>query len=287
MLDGRLSALEDLVVPVTDRGFLLGDAVFETMRTYGGRLFALEDHMDRLMDGLGALRFEAPPSRASLADELRSFVAGVRESTDDELVVRVTVTRGSGPRGLSPRGAGPPRRIAMAFPLHVPDDDWYRAGVDVITARTQRSSVSSQDPRIKSTSALNLVLARLEADEAGVEEALLCDASGRYLEATSANLVVLHGGAYHAPRGDDGVLPGVTAAKVTGILDAMGWEAVRGPVSSEVLRAADEVWLTQTTRELIPVARIDGRPVGTGMEGPVAREVRARFRAEVSKWLDA
>ncbi len=150
---------------------------------------------------------------------------------------------------------------------------------------SSRVAPHTQDPRIKATSALHLVLARQEADAAGADEALLCDAGGDYLEATSANLVALKGGRYHTPRGDNGVLEGVTLALVAPMLEAEGFRPAHGAIAPATLLSADEVLLTQTTREVVAVVAIDGRRVGSGRPGPVALALRERFLAQVGGWL--
>lgn len=288
-VDGAIVPLEDLRVPVTDRGFLLGDAVYETLRTYGGRLYALEPHLDRLEASMRGIRLAAPPARDRVSSWLRATVEAALaegERGDEEVVARVTVTRGAGPHGMSPKDAGPPQVYILARPLPPAPAELYERGIRVVTARTRRVSRAAQDPSIKAGSALNLILARAEADDAGADEALLLDESGGYLEASAANLFAVRDDTYWTARGEDGVLEGVTMRRIAALLDAAGFEAVRGPVPEQVVRAADEVFLTQTTREVLPVVAVDGKAVGTGRPGPVARAMRERFLTEVHEWLD-
>lgn len=293
-LDGDLRPVEEACIPVTDRGVTLGDAVFETLRTYGGRLFALSEHLERLGSSMDAIRLTERPPPATIAAWARTAThAAMGRIRDDgvlpegtEAVVRITVTRGDGPHGLSLKGTGPPRTLVLARPLRPTPARVYSEGLRVVTATTRRHHPAAQDPRVKATSALNLVMARAEADAAEADEALLLDGAGRYLEASAANLFVLKDGTYWTPRGEDGVLPGITASIVSATLDAMGLDVVRAPIPPEVLRDADEVFLTQTTREAIPVVAVDGRAVADGRPGATTHEVRRRFLAEVPKWLD-
>lgn len=287
--DGKVMPLNELTVPVTDRGFLLGDTVYETMRTYDSCIFALQAHLQRLRDSLQAIGIEDAPDDARLADWLRAATRRLvhAEGGPDEAVVRITVTRGPGPHGMSTRGAGPSTVYILARPLPPAPAEVYSKGLRLVTAKTRRLDPAAQDPRIKAGSALNLVLARLEADRAGVDDALMCDANGNYLEASSANLFVLHHGRFYTAHGEDGVLEGITAQRTRELLEAEGFSGVYGPVTPDVLLAADEVLLTQTTREMIPVVEIDGRPVGSGRPGPVAATLRERFHATKGPWLEA
>lgn len=287
-VNGKVLPLDELMVPVTDRGFLLGDGVFETLRTYKGRLFSLEEHLDRLEASLSGIRMDAPPRRDEVREWARATTAAARvDAADDvEFVVRITVTRGRGPHGMSPKGAGPPQVYILARPLPAAPTALYEEGMRVVTARTRRVHRAAQDPTIKALSALNLILARAEADDAGADEALLCDEDGDYLEASAANLLVLHDGEFWTPRGEDGVLEGVTMRHVIALLQREGHTAHRAPIPPDVLRAADEVLLTFTTREVVPVVAVDGAPVGGGGPGPMARHLRLRFQEEVGDWLD-
>jgi branched-chain amino acid aminotransferase len=287
VVDGDLKPLQRLCVPVTDRGFLLGDAVFETLRTYRGRLFALDGHLDRLEASLDGVGIEDAPGRAVIADWARAAVRATRQAVPDaECVVRVTVTRGDGPHGISTKGAGPARVVVIARVLPEPGERVYAEGLRVVTASVRRAPRGVQDPTIKATSALNLILARREADEAGADEALLLDAEGRYLEASAANLFVVQGEEFFASRGEHGVLEGVTAGIVEDLLVEEGFTPQWGPVPKEVLRGADEVLLTQTTREVLPVVQVDSRPVGDGRPGPVAARLRDRFLGRLDDFLD-
>lgn len=271
---------------MTDRGFLLGDAVYETMRTYEGRLFALDAHLARLCASFDGVKLQNAPSVDGLKTALREVVHSARAETAQELVVRMTVTRGPGAHGMSPRGSGPPQVYILARALPDAPASLYDNGLRLITAKTRRLPAAAQDPRIKAASALNLIMARIEADEADADDALLCDLAGRYLEASSANLIVIKGNSYYSPRGEDGVLEGVTAGLVMDLLDDEGLQAVRGPIDPDVLGSADEVLLTQTTREVLPVASVDGALVNTGQPGRLARTLRSKFLAEVPRWLD-
>ncbi len=295
-LDGVLKPLDALQVPATDRGLLLGDAVFETLRTYDGRLFALRDHLNRLEHSLRGIAMASLPDR----DRLTRWAREAATATLDEVqqaglatsdcppacVLRLTVTRGSGPPGLSAKGAGPPRVIVIARYLPPPAPGVYEQGLRVITARVKRSPAAVQDPTIKATSALNLIMARMEADQAGADEALLTDAEGRYLEASAANLFAVQGRDFWTPRGEDGVLEGVTAGIIEKLLQEQGLQGHLGPIPRSVLREAEEVFLTQTTREVLPVVQVDDRQVGDGAPGPVARELRERFLERVHERLD-
>lgn len=298
-VDGELRPLREAVVPVVDRGFLLGDAVFETLRTYQGRLFALEQHLDRLESSMGAIGLEGAPGRDRIAGWLREATrhsikaqrSSAREGPGDgpgdgpECVVRVTVTRGDGPHGISTRGSGPPRVVVIARALPPVPAEVYTEGLRVITASVRRAPVGVQDPAIKATSALNLILARVEADRSGAHEALLTNEHGDYLEATAANLIVLNEGSFWTPKGGHGVLEGVTWGIVEKLLLEEGFKPRYGPVAPEILFGAREVLLTQTTREVLSVVHVDEHEIADGKPGPMAARLREGFKGQRSNYL--
>lgn len=275
--------IESARIPVTDRGFLLGDAVYETLRTYGGQMHAWSAHAKRLEASLGRTGIgggRVPEGLAERCGHLVDSAYGTLRQThpDAELIVRITMTRGDGAHGFGTLDAVSPRLVLLARPFMPPDDEFYLTGVTACTAMTTRIPVRAQDPSVKATSALNLIQAKREAEAKGADEALMCDETGAYLEATGANLFVWDGEAWWTPAPEQGVLGGVTAGAVLGIIEARGEPVRRSPIPGEVMRRAVEVFLTQTSREVIPVTALDGAPVDNGRPGPRTRAIHAAFR---------
>lgn len=270
-LDGKLVADADARVSVFDRGFTLGDGLFETMRAYGGRAAFVDEHLARLRRGCDALRLPCP------ADLPERIAQTLRANHAKDAAVRVTLTRGPGGRGASPRGAGPPTVVVVVTPVPY-DEALYARGLRAVTSRAPRA----EHPGLKSTNYLANVLARLEADDAGADEALVPDAQGHLLEATQANLFVLRGDRLATPP-VGALLPGVTRAKLLGLAPELGLRAEEAPLSREDVLGADEAWLTASVLEVAPLVALDGAPVGRGAPGPVAARMRALYRLHAQR----
>lgn len=270
-LNGALVAEEQATVSVFDRGLLLGDAVFETMRVYGGRPHAVAEHLERLRHSCAETRIPFPEGieRAILA-----LVAanGIRDGQ-----VRVTLTRGRGGRGASPKGAGPPTVIVTSTPIHHAPD-LYEHGLRVIVAQRRRIPPSSLPSNIKSTNYLVHVLARIEAEEAGVDDALFVDEGGRVIEATQANVFAVLGDSLVTPPLSSGCLPGQTRREVLALAPEVGLKAEERELTVAQLRLAREVFLTASVLEVAPVVEVDDAPIGDGLPGPVARALHAAYR---------
>lgn len=254
-----------------DRGFLLGDGVFETLRAYRSRPHALEAHLARLRASCEAVRLPFPEGLAdALAQTLRAN--GLAEAA-----VRITITRGPGGRGASPRGAGPPTILVTAMP--VPERaEAYARGLRLATSRRRRLPEASLPPAVKSTNYLVHVLARIEAEEAGADDALFVDDAGRVVEATQANVFALQGDTLLTPPLSSGCLPGQTRAEVIGLAPELGLKLREQDLTVGALRAADECFLTASLLEVAPVVAIDAHPVGDGRPGRVTRRMHELYR---------
>lgn len=258
-LNGQFLPAEQALVSASDRGFLLGDGVFETLRVCHGRPFRWAQHWQRLERGASLLRLALP----SASDELRAQALElIRLNQLPEAVLRLQVTRGPGPRGLSAREAGPatvllslgpaPERPASGPPR------WRLATVSV--------RVSAGDPllNVKSCSRLPWVLARAEAEARGADAALLLNTAGRLAEADCANLFWLEGETVCTPPLEEGALPGITRAVVLELAGSLGLGAAERPAAPAALRRADGVFLTLSTWGIVEVGTLDGEPLGIG-----------------------
>jgi branched-chain amino acid aminotransferase len=274
-LNGRLVPDREAVVSVFDRGFLFGDGVFESMRSYAGRVFRLAQHLDRLARSAALAGLEGAPLRSDLEAAVGELVAANR-LTDAR--IRLTLTRGRGRPGDYVGTDSPPTIVISAAAYAGLPADVVEAGATATVARRRAVPADCLDPAIKSLSRMPSVLARREAAERGAFETILLDASGRLTEGTSSNVFLVSAGRILTPAAPGGALPGVTRRAVFEVAAAAGLEIREADLSADRLDAAEEVFLTNSSWEVLPVARIGERPVGEGRPGPAARLLLARYR---------
>lgn len=274
-LHGRLVREEEARISPFDRGFLLGDAVFETLRAYQGRPHALDEHLARLRRSCGATRIPFP-------EGLPEAVAAVLDANGlDEAAVRITVSRGPGGRGASPSGAGPPTVLVAATPVHH-RPEIYERGLRIVTATRRRIDAASLEPGIKSTNYLVHVLARIEAEETGADDALFVDPDGHVVEATQANVFAILGDALVTPPLSSGCLPGQTRAEVLALAPRAGLRPEERPLPRDELARADEAFLSASVLEIAPIVTLDDAPLGAGRPGPMVAKLRALYRGRFS-----
>ncbi len=283
-IEGRLVPPEQAFVPVLDRGFLYGDSVYEVVRTYGGRVFALGKHLDRMQRSAQRIGLRLP-GREQIERELQRTLdaAGNAES-----YARIIVTRGEGRFGLSPHLAdGGARLIFIVKPLEVPPEEQYERGLKVAVVRTRRNSPRSLDPALKTGNYLNNILALGEAHEAQADDAILLDLDGHVTEASTSNIFFARGGVLVTPPLQLGMLEGVTRGILIELARADHLMVREEPHGAEALAEADEVFLTSSIREVMPVTKLvflesEGdsrtRAVGDGAPGPLTRRLRQIFR---------
>lgn len=251
--NGRVVPVEEARISVLDRGFLFGDGVFETVRLTGGRPFLWKEHWARWRAGADALGIQIPVSEESLRAGIRALVEANRI---EEGVLRLTLSRGPGPRGYSPRGAGPPTLVMTVHPL--PPGAGTRAVWRVCTSRVLLPGLDALI-RFKTCNRLLQVLARAEADAAGMDEAILLDARGCVVEGSSCNVFWVRSYRLVTPGPQQGALPGVTRGWVMAEARARGWEVVESTAPLEDVRDADGVFVTLSTRGIVEVTEWDGR----------------------------
>lgn len=275
VIDGQVLDEEQATVSVFDRGFLYGDSVFETVRTYGGRPFALDEHLERLQRSADRVRIRLPVDASTIADEVRR---GIEAAGNEESYVRIMVTRGSGPLGLDPTLVTDSRRVIIVAPLVPPPPEAYENGVTVTTLRAQRPTDRFDAEGAKVANYLVAVLAAQKARESGAHEGLILDSEGRVLEGGTSNIFALSGNRLVTPSEDERILPGITRARVIEAARDIGLEVVLEALPMEELLKADEVFLTSSIREVLPVVGVDGQPIGDGRPGPGTRRLHTTFR---------
>jgi branched-chain amino acid aminotransferase len=274
-VNGKLGGPETAVIPVLDRGFLYGDSVYEVVRTYAGRPFALEPHLDRLQRSADLLGIVLPVPRVALVEEIDAALAraGNRES-----YVRVIVTRGSGPIGLDPALASEPCRVIIVTELKELPAELYRDGASIVLVPVGRTGGGGVPAGAKSGNYLVNIMALAAARKRGAHEAVMVDGAGYLTEGTSSNVFALREGALCTPPLSAGILQGITRGKVMELGRQAGLRMVETELRPADLTGAEEVFLTSTLREVLPITRIDEQPLGDGRPGPVTRKLAALYR---------
>ncbi|GAB4205769.1 MAG: branched-chain-amino-acid transaminase [Sandaracinaceae bacterium] len=281
LIDGARVSADEARVSVLDRGFLFGDSVFEVLRTYAGRPFALEEHLDRLERSMRGMHMRQTFARAALRDEVERAIQAHREGSEDEAYVRLIVTRGQGVLHLDPRRAtGSNTRVVIVAPLlPLPDD--LDAGVSVATVHIHRPTDGTSAMGAKISAYVANLLALVEAQSRGAYEAVFSDADGMISEGSSSNLFRVVGETVETPPLSTGALPGITRRHVLDAARDLRLVVRERMLSARDFERADEAFLTSSLREVVPVTRIDGAPVGSGRVGPVTERLRAAYRARV------
>ena len=277
-VDGKWTPAEEARISVLDHGLLYGDGVFEGIRVYGGVPFLLDEHLDRLVASARAIVLELPAGRGEIAALCRE--AAQRAELDDGYL-RLVVTRGAGALGVSPHTCARASLIVIAAPLTLYPAERYRDGVRLVTSSLRRSASDALPPQIKSLNYLTSVLASIEARRQGADEAVLLNGQGLIAECTADNLFLVSGGRVLTPAVASGALAGITRALVSRLLNEQGIECVESPLTPADAWTADELFLTGTGAEIVPVCEIDGRPL------PLARPVTERVRAAFAAYVEA
>lgn len=273
-IDGKICGREEATVSVLDHGLLYGDGLFEGIRVYNGRPFRLEAHLERLYRGARAIRLAVPCDQTALEAAVLETVAAAGPETG---YIRLLVTRGVGPLGISPAGCTP-ALIIIADRITLYPEESYRDGIDLHTASVRRIPAECWDVRIKSLNYLNNVLAKLEAQDAGCGEAVLLNQAGRVAECAGDNIFILREGSLVTPPVREGALEGITRGVVLELAAELAIPAAEAPLTTYDLHTADECFLTGSAAELVPVRRIDGRETAT-CPGPVTLRLLEAYRA--------
>lgn len=279
-IDGSFRDRATATVSVFDHGLLYGDGVFEGIRVYRGSVFRLAAHMDRLYDSAKAVWLDIPLPKPELTRVVEESVA---RSGLAEAYIRLVVTRGVGDLGLDPRKCAKPTVFCIVDTIALWPPERYEKGLVCQSAATPIAHRENLSPRVKSLNYLAHILAKVEGIAAGVDEVLMLDSSGFVAEASGMNVFALRGRRLRTPPEWAGILRGVTRDVVMQLAAEAGFVVEEYPLTRYDLYTADEVFLTGTAAELVGVARIDGRVIGTGATGPVTRDLTRRFRDLVQR----
>ncbi|MDG2200968.1 MAG: branched-chain-amino-acid transaminase [Phycisphaerales bacterium] len=275
-LDGQWVDPSKAVVSVFDHGLLYGDGCFEGIRIYNGRIFKLHTHLERIYDSAHRIRLEP-------AYDIEAIEAATREAVRrnglKDGYIRIVFTRGSGTLGLHPFKCPRPSAFIIAADITLYPEEMYVEGMPVIVAKRPRIPIDCLDPKIKSLNYLNNILAKVEAIDAGVLEAIMLNTEGDVAECTGDNIFMIKDGRISTPDPSAGMLHGITRRFVIDELGpSLGYAIEERTHRIEEVRTADEVFLTGTAAEVIGVSSIDGKPVGNGKVGPITTELVAEFR---------
>jgi branched-chain amino acid aminotransferase len=276
-VDGQLTSLDEATIPVLDRGFLYGDAVFEALRTYQGKPHALDLHLERLFRSAALIGIHPGIDRAIFASEIERAIDQLQTS---ERYVRIVLTRGHGASfGLSPRAPGAARRVVIVRPLELPASSLYTQGAKL---ETVVSSVSRSTAGAKPTAYLSNLLALEEAEKRGAHEALLIGEYGQLLEGATSSVFLLHAGRLLTPPLALGILPGITRALTMAAARALDLACTEQLLTVHDAYRAQEIVITSSIREVVPVVMVDGVRIGSGTPGPIAARLLEAYRSRLS-----
>jgi branched-chain amino acid aminotransferase len=275
-IDGKFYDEQNAKISVFDHGLLYGDGIFEGIRAYNGRVFKLKEHVDRLFYSAKAILLSIPLSHEEIT---RAVVDTCRENQIRDGYIRLVVTRGVGGLGLNPNRCKHPSVIIIADKIQLYPVEMYERGLDIITVPTVRNLHSALNPAIKSLNYLNNILAKIEANNGGCEEAIMLNHEGYVSECTGDNVFIIKAGQMFTPPLSAGALYGITRGVVMELARESGISVSEPNLTRYDLFNADECFLTGTGAEIIPVVKIDGRVVGTGKPGPTTKSFVQKYKA--------
>ncbi len=274
-LNGQLVDKSKAKITVMDHGTLYGDGVFEGIRAYNGKIFQCQAHVDRLFDSAREIRLAIPYTKQEL---INAMAEALEADGVSDGYIRLVVTRGEGTLGLSPSKCLVPNTFIIADQIALYPEQMYRDGLAVIIAKTVRTAASMLKPSVKSLNYLNNIMAKIEAIDAGVIEAIMLNDQGNVAECTGDNIFTIVDGRLITPPASAGILEGITRQVVLKLGERLGLSPVERDITPEAVYAADECFLTGTAAEVIPVTKIDDKMIGSGSPGPLTLKLLAAFR---------
>jgi branched-chain amino acid aminotransferase len=275
-LNGKYVQEEDAKISVFDHGFLYGDGVFEGIRAYRGKVFKLDEHLIRLYESAKSILLDVPESYQEMKE---SVLETIRKNRLTDAYIRIVVSRGTGDLGLDPRKCSKATTVIIVSSITLFPAELYEKGLQVITVATRRNVPDAFDPQIKSLNYLNNILVKIEANRAGVLEAIMLNGQGYVAEGTADNIFIFRKGKLITPPAYVGALCGITRQVIIDLALEAGIPLEERPFTRHELYVADECFMTGTAAEVIPVIEVDGRQIGSGTPGSITRQLVAGFRA--------
>lgn len=274
-MNGKYVKKEEAAVSVFDHGFLYGDGIFEGIRVYSGNVFRLREHLERLYDSAKSILLEIPYT----LEEMEQFVVqAVRKNDLQDAYIRLVVSRGIGDLGLDPAKCPEPNVIIIVDQVAIYSQELYDNGLQIISVPTRRNIPDALNPKIKSLNYLNNILVKMEANRAGLGEALMMNQEGYVTEGSSDNIFIVKRGVVYTPPCYLGALEGITRQAIIDICNRVGYTIKEEPFTRHDVYVSDEVFLTGTAAEVIAVVNVDGRSIGTGKPGPVTQHLLSEYR---------
>jgi branched-chain amino acid aminotransferase len=279
-LDGQYVKKEDAKVSVYDHGFLYGDGVFEGIRMYDGNVFRLEEHVDRLYDSAKSIMLNIEVSKEEMSNII---IETLKMNKLENAYIRVVISRGVGNLGLDPFTCSHPQIIVIAEQLALFPKALYDTGIEIVTVASRRNRADVLSPKVKSLNYLNNILVKIEANLAGVSEALMLNDQGYVAEGSADNIFIVKKGKILTPPGYVGALEGITRNAIIEIAQKSGYEMKEEVFTRHDVYTADEVFLTGTAAEVIAVVKVDGRVIGDGKPGECTNKLLQQFRDTVTQ----
>lgn len=274
-MNGRLIDKEKAVISVFDHGLLYGDGVFEGIRSYDWLIFRLKEHIDRLFKSADAIELKMPMTKLEL---IEAIIKTLKANRLKNAYIRVVITRGVGDLGLDPRKCKKPTIFIIADKIVLYPKKFYQEGLEIVTATTRRNLPQALNPKIKSLNYLNNILAKIDAIKSGTEEAIMLTYDGYVSECTGDNIFIVRKSELLTPPVDIGTLEGITRDAVIGLAKRLEIPCFENLLKMQDVYAADEVFLTGTAAEIVPVVRIDERKIGIGRPGAITLRLREEFK---------
>lgn len=278
-IDGKFYPKEEAKISVFDHGFLYGDGVFEGIRAYNGKVFRLDEHLDRLYDSAKTIDLQIPITKAQM---VAAIIETCKKNNLKEAYIRPIVSRGFGDLGLDPRKCPKPTVVVIAVEWGAMYGDLYEKGLKAVSVSIRRNPAESLPPNVKSLNYLNNILAKIEANYKGGDEAIFFDTNGYLAEGSGDNIFVIKNGVIYTPPTLNN-LRGITRMVALEIAAALGIQAMERNLGYFDLYTADEVFVTGTAAEVAPITLIDGRSIGSGKPGPVTKQLMEQFKIVVQK----
>jgi branched-chain amino acid aminotransferase len=273
-VDGKYYPRSEAKVSVFDHGLLYGDGVFEGIKAYDGVVFRLKEHLDRLYFSAKAIMLDIPLTKEEMA---KAVLETLRKNNIEDGYIRLVVTRGTGDLGLDPRKCSKPTVIIIVGLLQLYEEEKRRKGISMIVASVRRDPIDATTHEIKSLNYLNSILAKIEADNVGADEAIILDTHGLVSEATAENVFIVKNNKVMTPPATSGPLAGITASVVKSIAEKLGYTVIERGITVTELYASDEAFLTGTGAGLMPIREVNKRQIGEGKMGPVTERLLKEY----------
>lgn len=274
-VNGEYFPKEEAKISVFDHGFLYGDGIFEGIRAYGGRVFRLKEHIDRLYDGARGIMLDIPITKSEMTEVV---LQTLQRNQLSDAYIRLVVSRGPGDLGLDPRNCTKPTVICITDKIVLYPEKLYNEGMEIITAATRRNPAEGVNPQMKSLNYLNNIMAKIEANLAGVPEAMLLNTEDYVAECTGDNIFIVKSGVLITPPPYTGILVGITRNAIMELAEKLGIVVKEEVFTRYEVFTADECFLSGTAAEAIPVVKVDGRPIADGKPGPITRKITEAFK---------